>query len=623
VLNTPFLAQYGRFTQSVVAVETKRGGEEWHVGLNDPFPDFRVRSAHPRGIRNENPRFVLSGPLIRNRLYFISSLQYIIDKVPNRTLYFPYNISKQESINSFTQFDLILNGSQELSASIHVSPRHINFVNPDYFDPQPTTPSYAQHDYYGTLVHHWGVLGGLLDSTVSIQSFDATVGAQGDADMVLAPQGNSGNFFGTQTRSASRTEWLENWSPVPVRSFGSHLIKLGSSLTHPSDQGQFTFRPVDIVDNLDVLEERIDFSNQNTFSRTDLEVTAYAQDHWSPLARLSFDYGVRVEHQRLASSLRIAPREGIAWSPFANQCTVLRVGYGQFYDHLPLDIYTFSRYPIRTITMYAPDGTIIGEPVTYENVIGSVTGPRSFLVNGERVAGAFTPRGATLNLQAEHSFARLLRLRFVYTDNQSVGLVVLEPGVLGDTQEIVLNGDGKSRYRQAELTARVSWESNQLTLAYTRSHAEGSLNTFDSFLGNFPVPVVRPDLNTTLPSDVPNRFLMWGRVNLHVWGLQALPIVEYRNGLPYARLDALQNYVGVPYADSTRFPNFLSADTRFTKDVKLKSTSKYTLRISLSVFNVTNHFNALAVHDNVADPLCGVFFGNYQRRYRGDFEVVF
>ncbi len=337
VLNTPFLAQYGRFTQSVVAVETKRGGEEWHVGLNDPFPDFRVRSAHLRGIRNENPRFVLSGALIRNRLYFISSLQYILDKVPNRTLYFPYNISKQESINSFTQFDVILTASQELSASIHVSPRHTNFVNPDYFDPQPSAPSYAQHDYYGTLVHHWGILGGLLDSTVSVQRFDATVGAQGDADLVLAPQGDSGNYFATQTRSASRTEWLENWSPVPLRYFGSHLIKLGSSLTHPSDQGSFTFRPVDIVDSFGVLEDRIDFSNQNTFSRTDLEITAYAQDHWSPLARLSFDYGVRVEHQRLASSLRIAPREGIAWSPFANQRTRRFQGrsHNKFYDHLP------------------------------------------------------------------------------------------------------------------------------------------------------------------------------------------------------------------------------------------------------------------------------------------------
>jgi hypothetical protein len=619
VLNTPFLAQYGRFTQSVVAVETKRGGEEWHVGLNDPFPDFRVRSAHLRGIRNENPRFVLSGPLLHNRLYFISSLQYIIDKVPNRTLYFPNNISKQESINSFTQLDYILTSSMEVSASLHVSPQHTNFVNPDFFDPQPTTPSYAQHDYYGTLDHHWGILGGLLDSIVSIQDFDATVGAQGEADMVLAPQGAAGNFFGRQTRIAKRTEWLETWSPPPLRSFGSHLIKLGSSLTHPSDQGSFTFHPVDIVDTLGVLEQRIDFSNQNTFSRTDLEVTAYAQDHWSPLARLSFDYGVRVEHQRLASSLRIAPREGIAWSPWANQRTVFRVGYGQFYDHLPLDIYTFSRYPERTITTYAPDGSILGDPVTYVNVIGSVTGPRTFLVNGERVAGAFSPRGATLNLQAEHGFSRLLRLRFVYTDNQSVGLVVFEPAVLGTTQEIVLNGDGKSRYRQAELTARFSWKTNQLTLAYTRSRAEGSLNTFDNFIGNFPVPVVRPDMNTTLPADVPNRFLLWGHLNLHVWNLQAYPIVEYRNGLPYATLDKLQDYAGIPY--SQRFPNFFSADTRFSKDFKLKS--KYTIRLSLSAFNMTNHFNALAVHDNIADPEYGVFFGNYHRRYRGDFEVVF
>ena len=63
VLNTPFLAQYGRFTQSVVAVETKRGGEKWHAELNDPFPDFRIRSYHMRGIRDVRPRD--SSPAVR------------------------------------------------------------------------------------------------------------------------------------------------------------------------------------------------------------------------------------------------------------------------------------------------------------------------------------------------------------------------------------------------------------------------------------------------------------------------------------------------------------------------------------------------------------------------------
>jgi hypothetical protein len=622
VLSTPFLAQYGRFTQSVVAVETLRGGEKWHVQLNDPFPDFRVRSDHLRGIRNETPRFVVGGPLIRNRVYFISALTYFLDKEPSRTLPFPYNVSKQESINSFSQLDFILSPQQHLTATLHISPQHTNFVNPDYFNPQPVTPSYAQHNYVGTLVDHFGIFGGIVDSTVSIQRFNADIGAQGDADMVLTPQGNLGNFFGTQTRGARRVEWLETWSLAPLHFLGTHLVKMGTSLTHLGDQGSFTYRPIEILDATGLLEEQIDFSNTAPFNRTDLEITAYVQDHWSLTPNLSFDYGGRVEHQRLASSLRIAPREGVAWSPFADQRTVLRAGYGLFYDHLPLDIYTFGRYPLRTLTFYAPDGSVIGTPIQYVNVIGSTTGPKSFFVNGQQVAGAFSPRGATLNLQIEHSFERLLRIRAVYTDNHSVGLVVLEPEQLGSTDEIVLNGDGKSRYRQLEVTSRFSWkDKQQLVLSYTRSSAEGNLNTFDTFLGNFPTPLIRPNLYSNLPADLPNRMVAWGRVNAHVWGLKVLPIVEYRNGFPFARLDALQNYVGVPYNDSTRFPNFFSADARIMKDLKVNP--KYTLRLSLTTFNITNHFNALEVHNNIADSQYGIFFGNYHRRYRGDFEVVF
>ena len=101
VLSVPFLAQYGRFTQTVVAVETKRGGEKWHADLNDPFPDFRIRSYHMQGIRNETPRFVAGGPLITNRLFLNSAIVYILDKAPSRTLGYPHNESKQESVNSF------------------------------------------------------------------------------------------------------------------------------------------------------------------------------------------------------------------------------------------------------------------------------------------------------------------------------------------------------------------------------------------------------------------------------------------------------------------------------------------------------------------------------------------
>ena len=105
-----------------------------------------------------------------------------------------------------------------------------------------------------------------------------------------------------------------------------------------------------------------------------------------------------------------------------------------------------------------------------------------------------------------------------------------------------------------------------------------------------------------MPGNVPNRFLMWGRWNVPFKNIKVLPIVEYRNGFPYTVFDAQQNYVGVPNAHL--FPNFFSADARVMRDFKVK---KYTLRLSLSGFNITNHFNALAVHDNIDDPLRRLF----------------
>jgi hypothetical protein len=559
--------------------------------------------------------------LIRDRLYFITALNYSLDKVPSRTLGFPYNESKQESINSFTQFDYILSPRQILTAGIHLSPQHTNFVNPDYFNPQPVTPSYAQRNYIGRIAHNYGILGGTLDTSFSLQRFGAGVGAQGGAEMILTPQGNTGNYFGRQTRDAERREWLEIWSPAPIGLFGTHLLKIGTSLTWSSDVGQFTYLPVEIHDTAGLLLRRIDFVNGLPYNRHDLEFTAYGQDHWALNSKFAIDYGLRLEHQRLASSLRIAPRAGAAWTPFRGERTVFRAGYGEFYDHIPLDVYTFSRYPERTITDYAADGSIISN-TPYVNVIGSITGPRTFLVGGKRVAGSFTPRGNTRSFQIEHSFSRFLRVRALFTDNRSVGLITVESDVLGDLHEVVLNGNGSSHYRQAEFTGKLAWsEGQQLVFSYARSRARGSLNIFDAYLGNFPIPLIHPDTYSNLPGDVPNRFLAWGRVNTRFWGVAVLPIIEYRSGFPYAVFDAAENYVGVPYGDQSRFTEFFSADARLSKDFKVNS--KYSLRLSLTAFNLTNHFNALAVHDNIADSQYGIFFGNWHRRYRFDFEVLF
>ncbi|MGI8743130.1 MAG: hypothetical protein ACR2NN_11285 [Bryobacteraceae bacterium] len=226
-------------------------------------------------------------------------------------------------MNSFTQLDYIASQRQIVNFTFHFSPEHINFVNPDYFNPQPVTPSYAERTHIATLADHFGIFGGTLDSSVSMQRFHTFIGARGDSEMVLAPEGNRGSYFGTQSRDAWRREWLEIWSPAPWRLWGTHQLKIGTSLTVVNDRGIFAFRPVDILNSTGERLERIDFTNQGAYKRTDLEFTTYAQDHWSLTPKVALDYGLRVEHQRLASSLRLAPEQG--WHgrlfPMAEPCS--------------------------------------------------------------------------------------------------------------------------------------------------------------------------------------------------------------------------------------------------------------------------------------------------------------
>ncbi len=86
---TPFQAEFGRFTAGLVSVETRRGGEKWKWELNDPFPDFRIRSYQFRGVRDTTPRLNVEGPLIPGKLYFSEGFEYELRKTEVYELPFP------------------------------------------------------------------------------------------------------------------------------------------------------------------------------------------------------------------------------------------------------------------------------------------------------------------------------------------------------------------------------------------------------------------------------------------------------------------------------------------------------------------------------------------------------
>jgi outer membrane receptor for ferrienterochelin and colicin len=119
VMQSPFLAQYGNFTAGIVSAETRRGGDKFNYSLNDPFPDFRIRSGHLVGVQDASPRLNLSGPIIDDHIHFLEGFQYLMNKAEVRTLPFPVDEIRSNAFNSFTQIDALLGAQNSITVTFH------------------------------------------------------------------------------------------------------------------------------------------------------------------------------------------------------------------------------------------------------------------------------------------------------------------------------------------------------------------------------------------------------------------------------------------------------------------------------------------------------------------------
>ncbi|HEX8894513.1 MAG TPA: carboxypeptidase regulatory-like domain-containing protein [Terriglobales bacterium] len=616
----PYLAQYGRFTAGVVSAETRRGGDKWDFSLNDPLPDWRIRSAHLEGVKDATPRFNVSGPIIKDKLYFLEGAEYLLYKYEARTLPYPDNYSTSQALNSFTQVDWIINQDQTLTASLHWAPHTLDYVGLNYFDPQPVTPNANFHEATATIMHRWSLGGGLLQSTLAETNVSSDVTPQQYSRlMVLQPTGNSGNYFSQEARNSSRYEWIENYTVKPLHFFGDHTIQMGSVLGHSENEGQFYARPVLIQNTSGQTLQRINFVGGRPFDLTDFEPAVFVQDHWVVNPHLAIDLGVRYEEQTITSTTRTAPRGGFVWSPDSGKTTV-RGGMGIFYDSVPLDIYAFNSYPSQLITTYGPDGLPVGPPIHYINLTDQAVESKFPFIDRREKTGNFAPYSIAWNLEGERILNRMLTLRLKFLQSWEDGMITLEPEVVDGRHAMVLGSGGSAETRQLEFTSRIGAEANrQFYFSYVRQYAYGDLSSASNYLGNYPFPVVRSGLVAALPSEIPNRFLLWGTYSLPK-KFMVNPHLELRNGFPYQPTDVLQQWVQTT-GPQYRYPRYFSADVAVAKDFQVRQ--EHAVRLTLTVQNLTNHFNPLQVHSNTGDPQYGQFFGNWDRKYLLDFDYLF
>jgi hypothetical protein len=629
IFTNPFLPEYGRFTGGVLKVETRGGGQKWEFGFNDLFPEPRFRGGKLFGFANVSPRVNFSGPLVKDKLFFAQGLEFIVDKSPVRGLANPNNEIRNRAFRSFSQFDFIVSPKQSFTGTVNFARRNTRFLGLDFFTPQPVAPN-RRGDDIGFDVRHryFRENGAALETIFSYKRIDNDIFGNGPATMVITPVGRTGNFFSTTDRVTERYQIQSSYAMQDIQAFGRHRVKVGFDVNAMRNRGTLTNRPVEIRRSNGTLAQRIEFGRVGDLSADNIEVSGYAQDQWQILPNLQLDYGLRIETQQAATTVNLAPRIGLSYSPGKSGNSVFRVGYGLFYDKILLNALAFRSLPNQIVTTFAADG------------VTPIDGPRVFVneiarnPTNTRTGSDFrVPFNSSLRVEFAQKFTDRVLVRFGYTDSRTFDDFFITPFNNGTGGTVRLFNSGRATYRAFDATADIKFtRDHELTVSYTRSKARGQLNDFVSYFGDFPDPVIRPDQFANANVDTPNRFFARGRFEAP-FGLTFAPIIEWRDGFPYSLRDQQQNFVGNRNADNVRYPNFFSLDVAVTKTVKIpewlkpnffgKKADLKSAQFTVSIFNVTNHFNPRNVFANNAAPQFGTFFANYRRFFRIDFGINF
>ncbi len=623
VFKSPYLSEYGHFSGGVTTVETKPAGEKWNFSVNDFLPDPRIKSGHIIGIADDTPRFAFGGPLLKNRIGWAQSFEYDIIKSPVRGLTFPDNEIKTESFNSYSRFDFILSDHNVLTASFNFFPENQTHLNLNHFNPQEVTPNFRQRGYTANLTDNFSTKsGGVLMGLAQFTDFDAYVWGQGLNPMMLQPEGNRGNFYNVQQRISDRLETMLVYSLPPKHVWGVHQLKYGGDITYSRYNGFSRSLPVQVLRLNGTLDELDQFVGNGNLHQNNTEFAAFIQDQWLIHPNFSLDVGVRYNNQAIADAVNFAPRLGFAYSPFSNGKTVIRGGFGLFYDKVPLNATNFQQQQMRRITYYGLDGVSpLGPSQLYPNVIIDVGphGTQSVLTSNPDFS--FTPYNESWNIEVDHNPTDWAKLRFNFLKSYSQRLFIVEPLVLPSLGPVTaLSNRGRGRYYEFDATVDLRLPRNDtLSASFVQSKAEGDLNDFNSYYGNTPIPLLRPNQFSRLPFDTPSRVIAYGTFNFP-WQISISPIFEIRTGFPYSVVNENQNFVGIRNSNTTRFPTFAALDMGISKEFRV--WKKYRAKITGKIFNVTDHFNPRDVQNNLASPQFGQFFSDLRRFYSADFEII-
>lgn len=489
VLTNQFSAEFGRTSGGIINAVTKSGTNSFRGSVFGFFQDnswnAKSRFAELNNLNDAEASYkqfggTIGGPIKKNFAHFFFSYertnidQGVIIDIPGRP-------SLNASTATQTRADnYLIRGDMQPSKKHQVSVRYLRENSPqlNQIIPVGTRPvslaaAREEADVDQTVVGNWtynlssNVLNDLRLSFTQEDVAFASPGFNGGTSQAELPPTLQFNTFVDQQSNVAQTRVNNSYRLADTLTWikGSHSLKFGvdynyvtaDSVTADNLNGTFTF-PTDLPFNAAdprSYPERLSIrvgGPLRTF-QINHNSSVFAQDDWKISRKLTLNLGVRYDDETIsADNNNISPRLGFAYDIGGNAKTVLRGGFGTFYQNTPFELITafltagpFSSSFVRNFPLnsadpgpragnFPTDPTLVNGPTVNRALIASIVGSSTLLPNpaptvdntGRRMA--YT-RSFSIGLQRELMPKLGVTVDYIHTDGLDQFLTVnLNPG---------------------------------------------------------------------------------------------------------------------------------------------------------------------------------------------------
>jgi hypothetical protein len=371
-------AEFGRALGGYISMVTKSGtnslhGEAYGYLRNQRFNAANALSRTVLPMTQAQYGASLGGPIVRDRTFYFSNFEQRMLNQSGLVTVSPGNVS---AINA--RLAAVNYPGPQISTGAYPNPVHsTNFlakVDHEFSSKDQFAIRYSLYDVHSRNSRGAGGLNaptasaGLDDTdqtfatsniaTLSSRIVNETRGQFTNSDLKAPPTDLIGPAvsisgvasFGTLSGSpAARHNKLYEVADNLSYQAGRHALRAGMDflynntvITFPrAFRGSYSFSS--LANFLKGTYNNSGFTQtfgRPVVSQTNPNVGIYVQDEWKAFPRLILNAGLRYDLQFLQTistdTNNVSPRLGFAWAPFASRRTIVRGGYGLFYDRVPL-----------------------------------------------------------------------------------------------------------------------------------------------------------------------------------------------------------------------------------------------------------------------------------------------